>query len=331
MSETTDSDTVQRLAVGIDIGGTSTKVVLLSVCATGDGGGGPRRAGRATVVASGQSSRYSRPDAQAIFAAVAEAAAEPARAAAERLERDGAGVAGIGLCCPGVVEPGARAVSRSVNMPGLVGVPLDELAASAVPGRTGRAALCSDALAAATDWWAETGEPRGRLLAISLGTGVGASVLDDGVPLHVCGTSPGHLGQVDVGPIASAGQLAGAVAEPVGPDGGRGSVEAYLGLPALRDRYGSGLGEWFKHPRLDDPPIVALTRVLRIAHAIYRPQQIAVLGGVGLALGRAPVAGALRGAVADQLTSLARPEWTLRFARHMLHAAAGAARLAAEG
>ncbi|MBV9490447.1 MAG: MFS transporter, partial [Verrucomicrobia bacterium] len=60
---------------------------------------------------------------------------------------------------------------------------------------------------------------------LALGTGVGAAVLDDGVPLRVDGDSPGHLGQIDVSLDDRA---------PIGPDGGAGSLEGYLGVPAIR-------------------------------------------------------------------------------------------------
>lgn len=340
-----------ELSLGLDIGGTSAKSVLLTVGAVQ--APGQPRPGR--ILASGQSARYSRPDAPGLLAAIAEALAAPAAEARRLLaERPGTPLLGVGLCCPGLVDPDTRTITRSVNLPALVGLNLDSLPGSALdglPGWTGRVAHCPDARAAATDWWANTPAGfSGRLLALSLGTGVGACVLDDGRPLRVSGESPGHLGQIDVGPIlrlaphapphhhagpsgegtppASVAR-AWSIEEPIGPDGGRGGLEAFVGLPALRDRYGPGLGEWLKHPRLDDPPIVALVRALRIAHAIYRPQHVVLLGGVGLSIGRAPIAAGLRAAVADRLTSLARDQWTLQFAQHLLHAAAGAARLVA--
>ena len=55
-------------------------------------------------------------------------------------------------------------------------------------------------------------------------------VLDDGVPLFIEGASPGHLGQVD---CSIEGDFV------IGPDGGSGSLEGYIGVPALIKRYGS--------------------------------------------------------------------------------------------
>jgi hypothetical protein len=54
---------------------------------------------------------------------------------------------------------------------------------------------------------------------------VGASVLDEGGKfLHVSGESPGHFGQLDVSLETD---------PPIGPDGGAGSLEAYIGTAAL--------------------------------------------------------------------------------------------------
>lgn len=285
-----------RPALGVDVGGTSIKAVLV-------------RDGR--VELERQSKRYAHPSADELGDAL------QTMLQAGMLREP---IASVGLCVPGVVDPSTRRVTMSVNMPGLVGASLDDLLAHAMgPRWPGSVSLASDAQAAATDYWAGS-EPAltGRLVAVSLGTGVGACVLDDGVPLRVAGMSSGHLGQIDVSLDDHA---------PIGPDGGRGSLEAYIGLPALRAAHGRSVGSWFEHAQLNDPPIRALVRALRVAHAIYRPDHIALLGGVGIELSRSPIGGAIHGAVADQLTRLARPDWTLGYARSTFHAAAGVARL----
>jgi hypothetical protein len=101
------------------------------------------------------------------------------------------------------------------------------------------------------------------------------------------------------------------------------TLEGYMGLPALRARYGDGLAGVM---RVDGPPVGALVRALRIAHAIYVPQRVVLLGGVGIRMG-ALVAG-IREAVSDGLTSLAKPGWTLEVGESDFHAARGAAWLA---
>lgn len=303
-----------REVLGLDVGGTSVKVARLA-----DG----------RVAGVGQSDPYARPDARGVVAAIAQAITRS----------DPDQIAAVGLCVPGLVDPVRREITRSVNLPALVGVSLDELVRGALSeaGLAGAmpspVTIVSDALAAAIDFAATVPtRPAGpdspsppRLLAISLGTGVGAAVLDGDVPLRVSGSSPGHLGQIDVNIADADGTI------PLGPDHGRGSLEAYIGVPGLRGRFGDPISDWFPRANPADVPIRALIQALRIAHAIYRPDAIALLGGVGLGLAGSPVAARLRQAVADGLTSIARPAWTLEFARSAHHAAAGAARVAVGG
>jgi hypothetical protein len=61
---------------------------------------------------------------------------------------------------------------------------------------------------------------------------VGAAVLDDGKLLRVEGDSPGHIGQIDV-------SIPGA--DCIGPDGGAGGLEGYIGVPALQRSLGADL------------------------------------------------------------------------------------------
>jgi predicted NBD/HSP70 family sugar kinase len=147
-------------------------------------------------------------------------------------------------------------------------------------------------------------------LALSIGTGVGASVLDDGGKfVHVSGETPGHFGQLDVSLDAD---------PPVGPDGAAGSLEAYVGAGARVD---------WASVRVGDAPARALVRAIRVAHAIYRPTYVALAGGVGIRLGR--LVDELRAAADEKLTRVARPGWTLFCGDSDYHAARGAARFAA--
>jgi predicted NBD/HSP70 family sugar kinase len=211
-----------------------------------------------------------------------------------------------------------QAVALSVNVPGIVGVALDDLVAEAL-GRRVPVRVVSDAHAAAYDVW-QTRGLKGRLLAISLGTGVGACVLDDGVPLRVTREgSSGHLGQVDVSLEVPGEEV------PVGPDGGRGSLEAYIGLAALVRRYGADVEAALAKMGPEAPPLAGLARAIRIAHAIYRPDVVCLLGGVGVGLRNALPA--LRARIQADLTRIARPGWSLFTGDDDLHAARGAARL----
>ncbi len=295
--------------LGLDIGGTSVKGVLM-------------RGGE--VVRRSQSSRYQRPDAAQLQHALREAIVPLMAGVSAESEpntsTDGS-IDRVGLCAPGLIDPATTQVQASMNLPSLVGSRLDELVYAALGRTVTKLHIVSDALAAATDFRAGASPIiEGRLLAISLGTGVGMAVLEpDGRQLCVNPGTSGHIGQIDVSLSNHA---------PIGPDGGRGSLEAYIGLPALRARHGDRLGFVLAKARINDAPLRALTRAIRIMHAMYRPHCVALLGGVGIAIGASPAAAELHGAVSDGLTSLARPGWRLEFARDGHHAAAGAGRLA---
>lgn len=286
------------LALGLDIGGTSVKAALLH-------DGRPLGAARSLP--------YARPDRDTLL----NAARQAAQAILESRVPDA-----VGLCVPGVLDEPSQRITFSANVPGLVGLELGALVSGALGQAPPRPpSLFSDAHAAAHDLWVtESPRPLGRLLAISLGTGVGASVLDDGAPLLVSGRSPGHLGQLDVS-IHEPGRE-----PPLGPDGSRGGLEAYVGLPALLHRF-QCTPEHIPHKiAADSIPLLALTRAIRIAHAMFRPNHVRLLGGVGLLL--APCAGVIKSLTDKDLTSLARPGWTLGFGTSHHHAARGAARLA---
>ena len=216
---------------------------------------------------------------------------------------------------PGVVDPTTGRVVRSVNIPALEGINPVEMVRRCLPHGSTSPSRWTDAYAAGVDIRL-TERLDGRLLAISLGTGVGAAVIDEGCSqLLLHGHSSGHLGQVDVSLTDDA---------PVGPDGGRGSLEAYIGGPALVRRWGDP-ATIAASLHAESEPVRALARAIRISHAIYKPDHVRLLGGVGLLLAR--LGGGWRDLVARDLTCVARPGWTLGYARHEHHAAAGAARL----
>lgn len=279
------------IALGLDIGGSSVKGAIL------DGG---------RCLATAQSDRYDRPDQAALRVALRNVVTTLGARTPEV----------IGLCAPGAMNTQGTAVERSVNVPGIVGVLLRDLIADVIGASLPKFTLISDAHATAADLWATEGLA-GRLVAIALGTGVGACVLDDGVPLRVTGASSGHFGQIDV-------SLSGSADEPIGPDGGRGGLEAYIGLRALESRLGAEALARGIPPT--DPAVDALVRALRIAHAMYRPDHIRLAGGVGLLL--VPLIPEIRRRISDGLTSLARQNWTLASGRDAFHAARGAARAA---
>jgi hypothetical protein len=115
--------------------------------------------------------------------------------------------------------------------------------------------------------------------------------------------------------------------EPViGPDGGAGSLEGYLSAAALASRYGGEEGAWVSTIGVDDPPMRALVRAIRIAHALYRPHHVTLAGGIGNRLTH--LLPELRRAVDHHLTRIARADWKLTTGDSDFHAAQGAARSA---
>ena len=280
------------IALGLDIGGTSVKLALLR---DGD------------VLRTARSTSYARPSADELVRTVREAAKE---AIVEP-------VTAVGLCVPGLLADDRRTVVRSVNLPGLDGLRLDDLVAAALGRRVDALAVVTDANATATDVYASR-KLTGRLFLLAVGAGVGASVIDDGRPLCVDGDSPGHFGQMDVS----------VEGEPVvGPDGGAGSLEGYLSAAALAARYGAEEGAWVSNMRATDPSMRALAKAIRVAHAIYRPHHVCFAGGIGNRMGH--LLPDLRRTVGDRLTNIARPGWTLAIGDSDFHAAQGAARCAA--
>lgn len=281
-------------AIGIDVGGSSVKAAAVA-------------GGRVTWTAT--SERYTRADRATVVGAISRVLA--AAPSAEYW----------GLCVPGLLDRPTRTLTMVLNVPGLAGAQLDRLLGDAIGSRyRGGAVITNDANASGIDICApDNCAPglRGRTLVLALGTGIGAAVIDDGIPLLIEGESPGHLGQIDVSLHGEAGHSS---------DGSAGTLEAYLGAPALAARYGEDFWSMLPTLPVDQPPLRALVRAIRIGHAIYRPRQIVLCGGIGNRL--APLAPAIRDAVNERLTSIARADWTLGVGQSDFHAAAGAARLA---
>ena len=278
--------------LGIDIGGSSIKASAL-------------RGGQ--ILWTGQSSFYENPTQAALILALHGTLAGRTLAAP----------VAVGLCLPGLFDPASGSVTQAINLPVLVGISIRELLTRALGQEPASVTVVSDAHAAAHDLYLSR-KVKGRLFFLAIGTGVGAAVLDDGPALlGVDGDSPGHWGQLDVSLDDR---------PPLGPDGGAGSLEGYLGVAALRSRYGPDFIAAMPKLPVSEPPLRALIRALRIAHALYRPQHIILAGGIGLSL--AGRLGELHAATSQNLTRIARPGWQLTCADHLHHAAIGAARLA---
>lgn len=135
----------------------------------------------------------------------------------------------FGIGCAGIVDPRARTIARSPNLPGLRDAPL----ATEVAKRTGRMPiLLNDANAFVL---AETrlGGARGAssVVGLTLGTGVGGGLLLGGrlwEGAHGFAGEPGHAPVALDGPTCACGQ--------------RGCLEALIGTRAIVDRYAARAG-----------------------------------------------------------------------------------------
>lgn len=277
------------IALGIDVGGTSVKLACLQ-----DG----------QTLWQAQSPFYARPDTAQLVSAIQTATAGRVTT-----------VDVAGMCVPGLMDREKRMITLSVNVPGLMGLTLDEIVARAFGDAVQRLEIINDAVATGTDVMIAK-NLTGRMCSIALGTGVGMGVLDDGKPLFVDGASPGHIGQLDCSIDAN---------PPIGPDGGAGSLEGYIGVPALRNAYGS-TENFLKTAKVSDAPLRALVRAIRICHGIYRPNHVVLVGGLGIRMKH--LVAPMREAINLKLTGIAHKDWTLQTGDHDFHAAQGAARLA---
>lgn len=263
--------------LGIDIGGSSVKGAL--------------RSGDQWVEA--QSDRYINPDRDEILSAVRSVI----------MQISVGGIHHAGVCLPGRVASDKTRIELSVNMPALDGWLFADMFDAF--GLSQKTLVCSDAIAAGTDF-VRTNELQGRAACVSIGTGVGLAVFDDGAPVTIGKRTIGHLGMVET----THGE----------------SLESAIGASHLRARFGESVEKGINAMSDEDPMICALVSMIRLLHAIYVPRHIVLLGGVGLAL--TVHAERLHRLSSQQLCPVSDPDWELHFGSSVYHAAMGAARLA---
>ncbi len=204
---------------------------------------------------------------------------------------------GISLAGPvnseGVLEqasniPAMAGLNVREWLPATLGMDLDPLALTDAMS----AALCEH----------QCNPVQGRAIYLSMGTGLGGAVLDDGVPLVITRGTPGHFGHLDV----SGGELNA----PQIPGSGRGSLEAYVGANMLRhagvpiEQPEKAMG----HPRMQKA-VSALARGIRILLSIYRPNYVFLMGGMSAVF--EPALPMLRTMVADGLAPAAPDHWLI--------------------
>lgn len=193
-----------RYVLGIDIGGSTTKLALVRAAATG------HDVLQHTVV-------ETRPSAPAseFVARMAEAAAPLIAAAPQRAE-------GVGVGSPGLIDPRRGVVVLCTNIPHLTQFPLREELSRALGLPV---ELQNDANAAAVgELLFGAGRGTRNLIVLMLGTGVGGGVIADGHLLSGADNAAAELGHVKVD--------FGSDATPCGC-GKAGCLEAYVGLNGI--------------------------------------------------------------------------------------------------
>jgi len=152
--------------------------------------------------------------------------------------------AGIGIGSPGVIDPYAGVVrGATFNLPGWTGMEIGPIFESEFRMKT---YLDNDANAYV---WGEYlfGAGRGRniqtLLGLTLGTGVGGGVIVDGRLLHGAHCCAGELGHI---PISESDKGA-----PPCSCGAKGCIEAYVSAPAIA-RYASEQKDQYPGSRIFD-------------------------------------------------------------------------------
>ncbi len=281
--------------LGIDIGGTSVKACLLE--------------GDACHVA--RSSVYANPSREELIGAIREAIGQLGKIPDASMP--------VGLCLPGKRADDGCSIERAVNLPCLDGWRFDELMIQALGYRAGTWRVLSDVQAAGEDF---VGAHKccDRSAIIAIGTGVGLAVFDGSEAAGIGKRGIGHLGMIDMGRLGEH--------DVVGPDGSKNTLESYIGARAIEARFPgvepAQLPEAIGRLAMDEPTMIAIVRMIRVVHAIYVPDRIVLIGGVGMAL--KPLQNKLQTTINDGLTSLANPNWELMFGDSPYHAARGVAR-----
>lgn len=237
--------------LGIDIGGTKIRVGAL------DDGGRIIRRVESLIPPEG--------DPAALAQRVRDHVAEVAAA--------GDGVTAAGVALPGVWDAATTVMKKAVNLPKLEGTNLGELFADAV-GRPVH--LEADVNAAAWGQYRQFDPPPDRLLYISLGTGVGGAVIDDGQIMRHTRGGAGHFGYLIVDTTPGA---------PAGRNRVPGCLSAVAAGPALHH---ANTGE-LNNEAIGEEPLSYFvteraarglaTALLNLTH-IYAPELIVVGGGV---------------------------------------------------
>jgi predicted NBD/HSP70 family sugar kinase len=281
------------LTLGIDIGGSSIK----AACTNSDG-----------CKRTATSQRYTNPDRSGLISAIQSCVAileidHPVR---------------VGLCLPGRMHADRQSIELAINLPVLNDWAFEDIITSAFDHEVVSYRVISDAEAAGFDF-AVSHRIAGRTAAISIGTGVGLCVLDGTQIVTIGKKGIGQIGDMHIGLFGGTDRMN----DPYTAN----TPESYFSAPALQN-FNTEANLDLTSLTGGDPAIQALAHTLKVVHAVYMPERIALLGGVGIAF--RPHAELIKDLVDDGLTQLAVQDWSLDFATSAYHAALGAAKLATQ-
>jgi len=255
--------TTGPLAIGIDIGGHTTKLGVVN--ASGE-----------ILTAQRIQSHLTPESIGGYLSTLRDAAAQ--MSAGFRSE-----VKALGISLIGAVREEEGGTVCAVNGPGLEGINLRSLLGSSL----GLPVSITNDLTAHTlaEYWFGVGAGSRRFLCLALGTGVGAGVVIDGNPVMFWGGTAGDAGRIILDPRSLAKC-----------DGGvRGSAEALCGIAGIErlalERYGRAMAcpELIRAARQGDDPIATglfqeigkhLGHLLAILSVLFFPSRIALSGGV---------------------------------------------------
>ena len=255
----------QQHALGIDIGGTNTKMGLVDQ--TGD-----IRAFRTMPTdAHGDSPE---PYLTRLYSLIDDV-----------LSTDDDEILGIGVSMHGELNDEANGTVLGLNTPALIGVDLRGL----LTERYQQKVMIYNDLMAHTlgEYYFGLGQGVKRFMCLAIGTGLGAGVLIDGKPLLIDGGNSGNTGLIILDPD-----------QPIGANGIKGSAEELCGVSGIerlaKARYGRDMSayEVIQSARDGNDPIAIeimqqiggyLGHTLASLSVIFYPHRIALTGGTAMA------------------------------------------------
>jgi len=223
--------TMRRRYVGVDIGGTNIKVLLVDD--QGEFCGAKKSASAGPPVWSEPlgDDHDPRRMAQRIKRLAEAAMADAAMTWAD--------VVGVGVCTPGLMDTRAGIIRSAANLKGWQNLPICDIFAEELGMERRRVALEHDVNAALlAEAWVGAAKGQENAVLMTLGTGIGAALLCDGRLLRGSRGQAGEIGHAILVPDGRSFGTAGVL----------GIFEAYGSASAVKGRYADGDG------RADGPP-----------------------------------------------------------------------------